>query len=70
MHTSVPIEESKIIVVELLDELFFKALGVHFLEPIVVETNIKKIVPKILSRRKVSMPPVLYANIVRGNPSN
>ena len=70
VHPNVAIDESQKVVIELLDEIFFSSLGVHFLEPIVVETTIKKIVPKMLSRRKVSMPPIMYANVVRGNPSN
>jgi hypothetical protein len=32
----IPISESKRVIVELLDEIFFKGLGVHFLEPVTV----------------------------------
>jgi hypothetical protein len=52
---SVPISESKRVVVELLDEIFFKGLGVHFLEPVTVSNTIRKVIPQLISRRKVSV---------------
>jgi hypothetical protein len=62
-------KQSKRIVVELLDSILSQCLGVHFLEPIQVETVHKKFVPLIVSRRTVPVPPVIV-NKVRGNPSN
>jgi hypothetical protein len=41
--------------VELLDEIFARCLGVHFLEPITVERTVKKVIPQLISRRKVSV---------------
>jgi hypothetical protein len=46
---------SKVIAVELLDEILGLKFGIHFLEPIVVERVVKKIVPAIISRRKTSV---------------
>lgn len=46
---------SKVIAVELLDEILGSKFGIHFLEPIVVEKVVKKIVPAIISRRKTSV---------------
>ena len=53
--SGLPIPESTKAVVEILDELLFKGLGVHFLEPIAVQTTVRKVIPKLISHRKVSI---------------
>ena len=52
---SIPIPESTRAVVEILDEILFKGLGLHFLEPITVQSTVKKVIPKLISHRKVSI---------------
>jgi hypothetical protein len=66
---AIPIPESTRVVVKLLDEMFFKGFGVHFLEPITVQNTIKKVIPQ-LSRRKVSVQPVPVTSRARGVTSN
>ena len=66
----IPISESKRVVVELLDEIFFKGLGVHFLEPVTVQNTIRKVIPSLVSRRKVSVQPISGSNRIRGVSSN
>lgn len=46
-----PIKESKRVATEVIDQVVFKALGFHFLEPIAVEQPNLKVVPDIVSRR-------------------
>ena len=48
---SILIPESKRVVTEVLDGILAKAFGFHFLEPVAVETKIRKVVPDIKSRR-------------------
>lgn len=55
---SVPISESTRVVVELLDEIFYKGLGIHFLEPVTVSNTFRKVIPQLVSRRKVSVQPI------------
>jgi hypothetical protein len=39
--------EHKKLSIELMDEIFFMAIGIHFLEPISKEKTIIKVVPQI-----------------------
>lgn len=48
----IPIPAHKKLCIELMDEIVYKALGVHFLEPIQKERTVVKVVPKIQSVRK------------------
>ena len=43
---SLPIEESKRVALEIFDELLFKAVGMHFLEPIMELKQVAKVRPK------------------------
>jgi hypothetical protein len=41
----IPFPEEKKIVIEVLDQILADRLGFHFLEPITVEQNFKKVIP-------------------------
>jgi hypothetical protein len=48
---TIPMPAHKKICIELMDEIINNAFGVHFLEPIAIERQVTKIVPKITSIR-------------------
>jgi hypothetical protein len=48
------LKESKVVCVELLDEMLNKALGFHFLEPVVSFEDVPKIKPVIINSVKPS----------------
>jgi hypothetical protein len=50
----IPIPKHKKVCIELMDEILFSAIGVHFLEPIPKERTIVKVVPKYQSVRAAS----------------
>ena len=70
MPDVIPFPEEKKIVIEVLDQILADRLGFHFLEPITVEQNFKKVIPQLISRRKVSVPPVIVQTANRGINSN
>lgn len=52
---SIPIPPHKKMCIELMDEILNLALGIHFLEPIAVEKQLVKVLPKVQSIRTTSM---------------
>lgn len=52
---SIPIPQHKKMCIEIMDEILNNALGIHFLEPIAVEKQIVKVLPKVQSIRTTSM---------------
>ena len=51
---SIPMRPHKKICIELMDEIVFKAIGSHFLEPITIEKTVSKVVPQMHSRRSTN----------------